>query len=105
MIEMNNEMKNEMLEDAALEEVSGGANLGNYHFTGRVEPENCVIGQNYYAVYGSVWYYGRLEGITPGDAMQTYKIHTVMQNGARSEGSLLMNAAQVKLYTQMSADC
>lgn len=99
--------KNEML-DTELENISGGATIGGYHFIGEVRPEHSIPGQSYYVVRGIDWCYGQLVEIAPkapGQTGQILRFNVTIQNGRNAEGKLGVDASQVRLYTKLLADC
>lgn len=93
-------MENKMLEDSALEGVSGGTSLGISRFDDKLNPGDCVVGKDYYVVFGRDSYFARLEEITPSgnpdECIYTFRIEPI--NGTKQGTVLKLNSSLVDVY-------
>lgn len=105
-MENNEEMKNAMLPDNQLEEITGGTvTIGNCRFTGHVGQYNGVVGRKYYVVKddGSQWFYGKL--IKTHDVMFAIRVHIIectLKNGAPYNRIEQVGGSDYSLYTSMT---
>lgn len=99
-------MTNNTIDDAALEQVSGGVNLGGYQFSGQVNPENWKIGQSYYITNGVGWFYGELVEIRQDSGHPTYHFNITRQQEGKFPITHLNTCAEaIKVYTTIMANC
>lgn len=97
----------EILNNGDLENISGGATVGNCTFSGRVTPEECVVGRNYYYVHSGNWYYGTLTKIevqrsTVSGKGKLFYFSLKRMNGSSTNQTLCADPYLGALYTSMA---
>lgn len=97
----NQNMEINMIDDAALDGVTGGTSMNGYQFSGKIRPEACVIGQNYYVVIRGACFYGQAEGISHENGKTFLTLRTVSPNTMPFK----FNVDIIEVYTSMMASC
>lgn len=96
-------MENKIMDDSALEGVSGGTSFGVCRFHGKVAPGGCVVGTWYYVVYGNDWYYGQLEHAALSDSKKPnefiYDFRVDLCNGLKQKTILRVLSSMAEIYT------
>lgn len=98
-------MEVNMMNDTALDGVTGGAAIIGCQFSGKVRPEDCVIGRNYYVVVYNSYFYGQVTGFTYKDGKKFLNLQTASADGAPYAAPFALNADVISVYTTMSASC
>lgn len=98
-------MKVNMMDDTALEGVTGGAAIIGCQFSGKVRPEDCVIGRNYYVVVNNSYFYGQVTGFTHKDGKKFLSLQTASGDGAPYATPFAFNADMISVYTTMAVSC
>lgn len=96
----NQKPESSLLDDSALEGVTGGTSMGRFSFYDAVNPGSCTVGMWYYLVVGLDWYYAQLEKMTPTGKPDefTFTFNVDTCNGLKIKDTLEVKSSRVEVY-------